>query len=190
MADERAAMRNDDLLEREREQYGGVKIGSAFLGWLTAIGLTVLLTAVLTGILAAIGAAGAPSLAEITAGEVTTAAIVSAIVVVIIAFVAYYAGGYVAGRMARFDGFKQGLAVWLWAIAIAIVAAIIGAVTAQSLNILTNVDAFPQIPTDPAALTTTGIVTAVLALLASLAGALLGGKQGTHWHRKVDRAGL
>lgn len=40
---------------------------------------------------------------------------VGIIVLGVIVLVAYYCGGYVAGRMARFDGMKQGLAVWLWA---------------------------------------------------------------------------
>ncbi len=33
------------VIAREKEQYGGVKIGSAFFGWLTATGTAVLLTA-------------------------------------------------------------------------------------------------------------------------------------------------
>src|SRR5690348_9271672 len=37
------------VLQRERERYGGVKVGSAFFGWLTATGVGVLLTALLTG---------------------------------------------------------------------------------------------------------------------------------------------
>ena len=34
-----------DVVGREREEHGGVKIGSAFFGWLTATGMAVLLTA-------------------------------------------------------------------------------------------------------------------------------------------------
>ena len=36
------------------------------------------------------------------------------VVAAVVLFVAYVCGGYVAGRMARFDGIKQGLAVWGW----------------------------------------------------------------------------
>ena len=35
-----------------------------------------------------------------------------------------------------------------------------------------------------------GIATAVAVAVASLGGAVLGGKAGTHYHRKVDRAGF
>ena len=44
-----------------------------------------------------------------------------AVAVVVIMFVAYLAGGYVAGRMARIDGPRQGLGVWIWMIVIAVV---------------------------------------------------------------------
>jgi hypothetical protein len=43
------------VVERQRERYGGVKVGAAFFGWLTAMGTAVLLTA----LLAAAGAVGA-----------------------------------------------------------------------------------------------------------------------------------
>src|ERR671932_1436636 len=45
------------VVSREKERYGGVKIGSAFFGWLTATGTAVILTALLT----AAGAAGGPA---------------------------------------------------------------------------------------------------------------------------------
>lgn len=34
------------VVAREKEEYGGIKVGSAFLGWLTATGMAILLTAV------------------------------------------------------------------------------------------------------------------------------------------------
>jgi len=44
---------------------------------------------------------------------------IGAIALLVVLFVAYFSGGYVAGRMARFNGLKQGLAVWVWALVIA-----------------------------------------------------------------------
>lgn len=35
----------DDVAAREKEQFGGMKFGAAFFGWLTATGAAVLLTA-------------------------------------------------------------------------------------------------------------------------------------------------
>jgi hypothetical protein len=109
---------------------------------------------------------------------------------VVVLFVSYFAGGYVAGRMARFSGAKQGLAVWLWAVVIAIVVAIISAIAGAQWNILGNLNSFPRIPLNEGTLTTAGIITAVAVALVSLLGAILGGVTGMRYHRRVDRVGL
>jgi hypothetical protein len=46
------------------------------------------------------------------------------------------------------------------------------------------------IPASRAALTSSGIVTAVALIVVSLVGALLGGLAGMRFHRRVDRAGF
>jgi membrane protease YdiL (CAAX protease family) len=176
-----------EVTERQKEQFGGIKFGSAFFGWLAATGLVVLLTA----LAAAIGAAITGGVEEAVDQTVSTpfgSVIVYSIVVLVILFIAYYCGGYVAGRMARFNGAKQGLAVWLWAILIAIVAAVLG--FALGSNILADLNTFPRIPTSAEELGTAGIITAVLAALVSLGAAILGGMAGMRFHRRVDRAGL
>src|SRR3954469_5894286 len=45
------------VLQREKERYGGVKIGSAFFGWLAATGTGVLLAALVVGAGGALGVA-------------------------------------------------------------------------------------------------------------------------------------
>jgi len=45
------------VLTRQKERFGGIKWGSAFFGWLTAIGTAVILTALLAAAGAAIGVA-------------------------------------------------------------------------------------------------------------------------------------
>lgn len=181
------------VVEREKEAYGGVKIGSAFFGWLTATGTAILLTALVAGAGAVIGLGSAADLNEAAEGaaqNAETVGLVGAILLIVVLFVAYYCGGYVAGRMARFNGAKQGLAVWLWALAIAIVFAIIGAIAGSNLNVLANLNSFPRIPINEGTLTTASIITAIVVALASLGGAILGGIAGMRFHRKVDRAGL
>ena len=179
------------VVQRERDRFGGIKFGSAFFGWLTAVGVTVLLTALLaaTGAALGLGTLGG-AVDEAAAENVETIGIVGIIALIVILFVAYFAGGYVAGRMARFNGMKQGLAVWLWAIVIAVVAALIGAVAGSQYDVFANLNAFPRVPVNEGALTVTGIVTLILVILASLGGAILGGKAGTRYHRKVDAAGF
>ena len=183
----------------QKERFGGIKWGSAFFGWLTATGTALILTALAAALGTAFGLAntsGGAGQAADQAGQAAqnpqtaqTAGIVSAIVVLVILLIAYYAGGYVAGRMARFNGAKQGVAVWLWAILIAIVVAILAAVAGSQFNILANLNGLPRLPIGEGTLTTAGIITAVVALAASLVGAVLGGLAGMRFHRKVDRVG-
>jgi MFS family permease len=116
--------------------------------------------------------------------------VVSAIVVGLILLIAYFAGGYVAGRMARFSGVKQGIAVWLWAILIAVVLAVLTAVAGSQWDILRTVNSFPRLPVTPETATLTGILTAIGAAVIALAGAILGGMAGMRYHRRVDRVGL
>lgn len=183
----RAGIDREEVIAREKEQFGGIKFGSAFFGWLAATGMGVLLTA----LVAAFGTAlGFGAEAEEVVENADTVTIVGAVLLLVILFIAYYCGGYVAGRMARFSGAKQGFAVWLWAVVIAVVIAIVGAVAGDQFNILANVNTFPRIPMSEAELTTAGIITAVLVAVASLGGAILGGLAGMRYHRKVDRAGF
>ncbi|WP_417219483.1 hypothetical protein [Arthrobacter sp.] len=177
--------------EAERRRFGGVKIGSAFFGWLTAMGMSVLLTALLAAAGAGIGLANGSSAEDLVnqaSKDVGAIGVPSAIALGIILLVAYYCGGYVAGRMARFNGIRQGVAVWLWAIAIALVLAAIGAIAGSQFNVLGSLNIMPRVPLDEGALTAGGITALVIALLIPLLGAILGGLAGMRYHRRIDRA--
>ena len=189
--DRRDVVGRDDVVAREREAFGGVKIGAAFFGWLTAVGVVALLTALLaaTGAALGLGVDDAEAAAEDVGLSAEAIGWIGAIALLIILFVAYYCGGYVAGRMARFNGVTQGIAVWLWAIVIAIVVAVLGLILGSRFDVFANLNLFPRIPVSEGELTMAGIITAILVAIASLGGAILGGKAGTHYHRKVDRAG-
>ena len=176
-----------EVTDRQKEQFGGIKFGSAFFGWLAATGLVVLLSALAAGIATAVSG-GVEEAVDQTVSTPFGGVFIYAIVVLAILFVAYYCGGYVAGRMARFSGAKQGLAVWIWAVVIAVVAAVLGLIIGN--NILADLNTFPRIPTSTDDLSVEGIVTAVLAALVCLGGAILGGTAGMRFHRRVDRAGL
>ena len=183
----------EEVIERQREQFGGVKVGSAFFGWLTATGTAT----ILTGILAATGAALGLGVVEepgASAGDAPllteTVSWIGAGALLAILLVAYYCGGYVAGRMARFSGVVQGLAVWVWALVIAIVVALVSVALGSQYDILGRMNAFPRIPVSEGVLTIAGIITAVVVAVASLGGAILGGVIGVRYHRRVDRVGL
>jgi len=182
-----------DVVAREKARFGGMKFGSAFFGWLTAIGTVVLLTAVVSAIGAALGIGTGTTVeeaADAAAADPATFSLVGAISIAVVLFVAYLAGGYVAGRMARFSGAMQGLAVWLWGIIVAVVVAIITLIAGSQWDILATLEGFPRIPVTPDTATTTGILTAVVAAAIALGGAVLGGAAGMRYHRKVDRVGF
>jgi hypothetical protein len=92
--------------------------------------------------------------------------------------------------MARFDGVKQGLAVWLWGIIIAIVVAVLGAIAGSQFNVLSNIGGAPRIPVDGNALTAGGLIGLAIAVLVPLIGAIIGGKAGMRFHRRVDQVGI
>ncbi len=181
------------MTAREEERFGGLKIGSAFFGFMTAAGIAVLLLALLSAagvVLRLTSHTTTTNLAnQAAAGTAKTIGLVGAILLLVVLFVAYYCGGYVAGRMARFNGTKQGLAVWLWSILFAVVIAILAKVAGSKYNILTNLN-LPRIPVGEGTVTTAGIIAIIAVILVSLGAALLGGKAGMHFHRKVDKAAL
>lgn len=182
-----------DVVAREKEQFGGVKVGSAFFGWLTATGMAVLLTAIVSAAGGAVAVATGTSTTAGVAGatgNAGTVGVVAGIALAVVLFLAYFCGGYVAGRMARFNGAKQGVAVWVWALVVALVVAVAGAIAGNKYDVLGRVNAFPRIPVDRGSLTTGGIVTLVVLAVVALVGAIVGGLSGMRFHRKVDRAGL
>ena len=75
-----------------------------------------------------------------------TLGLAAGIALLAVTLVAYFAGGYVAGRMARFNGLKQGLGVWLWAIIAAVVLAVLTLVAGARFDALSNLNAVPQLP--------------------------------------------
>jgi hypothetical protein len=178
-----------DAVEAQRSRYGGIKWGAAFFGWLSANGLAALLVALLSAAGVAIGLTqGVPGVGEATK-EAGTIGVVGGIVMLVILFLAYLAGGYVAGRMARFDGARQGIAVWVIGLVVVLALAVAGLVFGSQYNVLQQLN-LPRIPIDEGTATTGGIIALVAVLVVTLVGAILGGKLGDRFHRKVDRAGF
>lgn len=188
-----SATLRDEVHQREKAEFGGMKFGTAFFGWLTATGTTVLLAALVAAVGAAIGLGDADALDDAAAAaqdDIGAVGVISAVLFAVVLLVAYFAGGYVAGRMARFSGAKQGIAVWIWAVVVAVVVAIVTAIAGSQWDILGSLDSFPRIPVTPETATVTGILTALGAAVVALVGAVLGGIVGMRYHRKVDRVGL
>jgi hypothetical protein len=166
--------------------YRGYKSGAAFFGWLVAIGLTVLLTGVIGAIAAAVDYAITVdrTMAEENAG---TIGIVSGAVLVVMMAIAYYNGGYVAGRLARFDGARQGFGVWAIGLIVTLVVAGIGALAGSQYNVLDRMD-LPTVPIADDTLTTGSLILVAAVLVVSLLAAVIGGKAGQRYHKRIDNS--
>jgi len=182
------AATRETVVAREEERFGGIKIGSAFFGWLTATAMAVLLIAFVTAAGKAGFLTGADLIAE--AGQPSSRGMAGSIMLLSILFLAYFSGGYVAGRMARFNGIGQGLMVWLWALFVAAAVALLAIVSAGQFNVLTTLNSFLRLPVGEGQLSTSGVIAAIAVAAIALIGAVLGGMAGVHYHRKVDRAGF
>ena len=168
--------------ERQREEFGGIAWGSAFFGWLTATGLG----AILTGLLAAAGAALALTEGSQLDASRETIGLGAGIALLVVLALSYFCRGYLAGRMARFDGARQGVRVFASALVIAAALAIAGAIGGSEYNVLERLD-LPRLPVDSGDLTTGGVIALAAGLLTMLLSAIFGGKVGERFHRKVDR---
>ena len=177
------------IVARQKAAFGGVKPFVAFFGWLTATGMLVLLTALLGAVGASVSQVVSPSEAvqAVQGTDAETLTWIGVVVILVLVFVSYYAGGYVAGRMARFDGMRQGVAVWLWAVVIAVALGVLGYFFNTDNTVLSSINSI-QLPTS--GLSTQALVGLIGLVVASLVGAVLGGLAGMHFHRKVDLAGL
>jgi amino acid transporter len=167
------------------EKFGGANLGAAFFGWLVATGLAVLLIGIVGAVAAGIGESQniTQTDAERDAGTIGLAA---AIVLVAVLLIGYYAGGYVAGRMSRFDGGRQGTAVWLIGLVVTVIAVAVGWIFGDRYNVLDRVD-LPRIPIPDDQLTWGGVFTGLVVLVGTLLAAFTGGKVGRHYHDRVDR---
>ena len=184
--DARPATGPGHVVARQRDEFGGFSWGSAFFGWLVAVGIAALLTAILSA------AGAATGLTEVSEQEATqnaeTIGIIGGVLLIVVLGIAYYAGGYVAGRMARFDGSRQGLGVWIFGLLATIALAVAGVVLGSEYNVLSQLN-LPRIPIDEGSLTTGGIIALAAMLIVTAFAAISGGKVGERFHRKVDSVG-
>jgi hypothetical protein len=168
---------------RQRDRFGGIRWGSAFFGLLSAIGLA----AILLGIAAAAGVAlGLSEINDVRKGTADTIGLGGAILLLAILALSWYCGGYVAGRMARFDGPRQGIGVWVWTLVIAGALAIAAVIGGAEYNVLQQLN-LPNVAVGDQSLTTGGWLTLAAAVVVTLGFAVIGGKAGDLFHRRVDR---
>jgi uncharacterized membrane protein len=187
MAEGRERLRASGAVHKEREQalaarYGGFDWWADFIGWAVALFFTLLFAGIAAAIVGGVGyQLDAPvSAADDTAQRLGIGGLVGGLIAV---FLGYLVGGHTAGRMARFDGVKNGLGVVLWTIVMALLLGGLGAVLGNEFDLTSRL----RLDIDRGTLTGAGLVSLAVTLVVMLGGAILGGKLGAGYHRRIDR---
>jgi hypothetical protein len=178
-------VREERAADRERREAElGTSWISVVLGWLAALGASLILSgivgAIVGGILAALG----------VRDGATSGGISGLIGLLLTLLIAFFIGGYVAGRMASRSGVKHGLLVPLLALVVTVVLAIIGtALGASFIDQLSGVtlpgpadQTAQSVPQQGLGMILT--VSGILALLLPFIGGALGGAKGASTGRR------
>jgi hypothetical protein len=167
-------------------RYRGFSWGADFIGFAVATFFTVLFFGIVGAVIGTVGyqmGAKVPKVGAPISGTTQNLAIGGLIGRLIALFLAYLIGGYAAGRMARFDGVKNGIGVVLWTIIVIVVLGIIGAILGNKFNVASQL----QLKIDTQTLTTGGAISLLVTLVVMLLAAMLGGWMGVSYHRRIDR---
>ena len=160
-------------------RFGGIDVPASLVGMLTALATLLILGGLAS---AAIGAFGYQTgLDREDIEEVTIGGLIAALVVL---FLAYLIGGWAAGRMARYDGARNGLMTVVWTLILAAILGGLGAWLGDEYDVLQRFE-LPQWFSEDA-FTTSAIVSGLAGLAAMLIGGLLGGGWGERYHRRAD----
>ena len=173
----------DQREARLREVYGGVDWLASFIGGVCAL--------VCGGVLLSLASLALDQLGFTLdfANRETDAAIIAGLVIIgLVLFIAYFCGGYVSGRLARFDGGRNGAATVLWGILLSFIIALFGSLVPGPLfgsleefvtsSILPAIGGLMQ--------TGAGVWFGLGALLLELLGGFLGGRLGNSYHARID----
>jgi len=175
--------------DRLRDMYGGVDWLASFLGLIFALVLGALFSATAGLVLVPFGLP-----LDLSNGQLGTSAITGLALLGVLIFLTYFFGGYVAGRLARFDGGRNGAMVLVWTFIVVLILALAAVVFSGFLpdvaaeRIANTVDGLLSTAGDLAAAGVVGIVTALAAVLLALLGGFLGGRLGSRYHSEIDRA--
>ncbi|HEY4571696.1 MAG TPA: hypothetical protein VIH10_19635, partial [Kribbella sp.] len=87
--------------------------------------------------------------------------------------------------LARFDGARQGFGVWMIGVVVTAVVAGLAALAGSQYDVLDRVD-LPSVPISDDSLTSGGVIALIAAVVITLLAALIGGKAGQRYHKRID----
>jgi hypothetical protein len=166
---------NDVGVEEAKRRYGGLDLPATLAGTLAALGTLVLLG----GLLAAAGNFGYQQ--GVDGQTVSFAGLVLGVITLVVAFLL---GGWVAGRIARYDGGRNGLVTAVWFLVLAALLSVLGAWAGNEYDVFAEAE-LPQWFTDDAR-GWPAIVSGLVAVVAMFGAGYLGGKLGERYHRRAD----
>ena len=175
--------------DRLRDMYGGVDWLASFLGLVFALVLGAVFSAVAGLVLVPFDITPALSGGQIGASVITGLALLGVLI-----FLTFFFGGYVAGRLARFDGGRNGAMVVVWMFIVIVILALAAAIFSGFLPagiaeiLVSLLDRVVSTADSLAGAGVVGLVTAAAALLLALLGGSLGGRLGSRYHTEIDRA--
>ena len=188
VVEESRTVRRDDVapgnegIARARENFGGFDIPAQLTGMLVAIGMTLLLGGIAGAII------GSIAYQTGLQGNLNDLSIGSLITGLVVLFVAFLLGGWTAGRIARYDGGRNGLMTAVWFLILTAILAGLGIWFGSQYNVVGNVD-LPNwfdawFSSDE--VSTGAALSGIAAVLVSLLGGFLGGVWGQRFHKRAD----
>lgn len=171
--------------DRLRDMYGGVDWLASFLGFVFAAVAAAVLSLIAGLILMPLGFS-----LDFSSGELGPAIITGLVLLGLLIFLTYFFGGYIAGRLARFDGGRNGVMTVVWALVVGVLILAVSPILPGA--IFDSVQNFMQTAVLPTIgglsnLGIVGIVIIVVILLVAFLGGLLGGRVGSRYHSEIDR---
>ena len=169
--------------ERLRDIYGGVDWLASFLGFVFAAVAGAVFSAIAALVLVPLGF-------SLNIGSGGATEITTLVVLAVLIFFTYLFGGYVAGRLARFDGGRNGAMSVVWGIVVGALLLALGGILPGALfqtvrDFLTGTIA----PTLMNLLNSglIGLAIVIGAVIVALLGGLAGGRLGSRYHTEIDR---
>ena len=179
----------EDREARLRDMYGGVDWLASFLGFVFVVVGATVFSLIASLVLVPLGFPP-----DLGGGEIGAAVITGLVLIGLLIFLTFFFGGYVAGRLARFDGGRNGAMLLVWSFVAILILALAAGIFSGFLpagvsdRVGNLLDGVSSTVGDLAAAGPVGIVVAVGALLLALLGGFLGGRLGARYHAEIDRS--